>query len=248
MLIRVSTRIFLVLSLALSGLPLMAQGSQLKQRVEQCLAESQQYFGTRKYDAGADRVLEAANIVKSKPRDFPQYSAVSLVSTAVDFLHNESSVARSNGDEDSSTRALSAETGLLRTLRMWEPQNSQWSRMSAAAQRGSSEESTGHSTMPATFNPYVPNRDGPSIGGTNSRYANTGPGSSPEYHQMHITPSSLKSGPWGPGLGRARIDWSKMPSRRSGGGGGGGGAQGTNCPNCGHYMPPGVSWCASCGH
>ncbi len=243
-----SIRILLVLCLALSCFPSsMAQGPQLKQRVEQCLAESQQYFGTRKYDAGASRVVEAANIVKSTPQYFPQYSAVSLVSTAVDFLTNESAAAKSNGNEEASTRALSAETGLLRTLRMWEPQNSKWAQMSATAQRASSEESVGHSTMPATFNPYVPNRSGPSIGGTNSRYANTGPGSSPEYHEMHITPSSLKSGPWGPGLGRARIDWSKMPARHSGGGGGGG-AQGTNCPNCGHYMPAGVSWCASCGH
>lgn len=241
-----SIRILLTVCFALSCIPVFAQNAQIRQRVEQCLAESQQNFGTRKYEAGASRVVEAARIVKARPSDFPQYSPVSLLSTAVDFLNRESGVAKSRGDDESSNRALNAQLILLRTLSVWEPQNSKWSQMSSDAQRGdSANESAQRPSMPANFNPYVPDRSGPSIGGTNSRYANTGPGSGSQYHPVHITPSSLKSGPWGPGLGRARVDWSRLPLPHAGSGGG---SQGSNCPSCGHYMAPGVSWCASCGH
>lgn len=62
--------------------------------------------------------------------------------------------------------------------------------------------------------------------------------------RVSITPKSLKSGQWGPGLGRARVDWSKLPTPSAGRSGG---SAVTNCANCGHYKAPGVSWCTSCG-
>ena len=218
----------IVLIVLLMCLPATAQNTSMRLHLEECLKESQQSFEQRQYQVGARQVEEAARIVHAQPSAYPEYTAIGLASTALDFLTKESTAAREHGNEKAALRAISAEDVLLRSLSSWDPQNPKWKKM-----RANYEQELARASQTAP------------IGGTNGRYAATGPGSDSQYHSFHINPSSLKSGPWGPGLGRARVDWSKLPLPKAGNGNGSGG---TNCPNCGHYMAPGVSWCTSCGH
>lgn len=215
--------------------------------VLQCLKEANNLFSQKQFEMGASRIDQAARAVHANPGAYPEFSAVQLVSSTVQSLERAAAEGKANGDTDNVRTATSAEEHLLRSLIMWEPRNVRWSQMQTACLKTLGVQPD-HITNPERYN--LENRSGDglknSIGGTNSRYTSSSP-KTPQYSsKFRITPDSLKSGPWGPGLGRARINWSKMPAR-SAGSGGSGGAQGTNCANCGHYMAPGVSWCTSCG-
>jgi hypothetical protein len=209
-----------------------SEAAQLKRLVEDCLAQSKTFFGTRKYQAGASQVEDAARIVRSMPHEFPQYNSADLVSTAVDFLNNEYEVAEEHGNRQASYNAVTAEVGLLRTLCVWEPTNSKWSQMRLECQKFVDSKADENEFLALHPNLSIDSAPYRLAGRTSKNTPALDSNTEPESPDIDLTQGS-----------KSRLGWTS----RSQTGWGLKNIFGISCPRCGHHLWKGATYCSNCG-
>lgn len=220
--------------------PSYAQGAkseveQMKKLVADCLQQSQTFFGTRKYQAGASQVEDAARIVRSMPHVFPQYSSADLVSTAVDFLNNEYEAAEEHGNRQASYNAVTAEVGLLHTLCTWEPTNSKWSQTLAECQK--------YVDSKADEKQFLALHPNLSIDNTSMRIADR---ASKNWNSMSVATSRTE--PESPDIDPTQVSKTRMGwASKNQNGWGLKNIFGMSCPRCGHHVWRGATYCSNCG-
>ncbi|MBX9695519.1 MAG: hypothetical protein K2Z81_24250 [Cyanobacteria bacterium] len=125
--IRRAFPLFLILC-QLVGLvqPGFAQGNPIGARIQQRLAESDQYFRQGDFNMAANRIDEACSMMQSSPDALPGMNPVAIATNAVDKLQKQANQAKSQGNEALFTRIMMAQQPLLRVLLQLEPQNPRW--------------------------------------------------------------------------------------------------------------------------
>ncbi len=96
------------------------------QRIKQRLDESGQYFRQGDLLMGANRVSEAASLLKASPGAMPNTTPVKLAADCVRDLNNRANQAKASGNSAQSTKCMLAQQNILDSLISWEPQNPEW--------------------------------------------------------------------------------------------------------------------------
>lgn len=114
-----------VVCLAVLLLPasVFAQGNPIAQRIEQRLQESQKFFDQGDYLMGANRLSEAASMLRGS-QGAMSGNPVGMLAGGLNTLTKKGEQAK--GDRALSRKILLAEEPLLNSLCMYEPQNPQW--------------------------------------------------------------------------------------------------------------------------
>ena len=109
------------------GVIVEAQGYRNQSSVvDRRLSEAETYFQQNDFQMGANRIVEACNILKSSPQSSPGMNYVQIAASKADFIDAKLNASLQRNDYDNSRVLIGAEQNLLTSLTNWDPQNPRW--------------------------------------------------------------------------------------------------------------------------